>query len=101
MLAQLLTKHGQHAILGDEHAASEPELVCIIGAELRPSSPRWRALEAKARQRWPSARIVKGLLRPGRENEGDSCQSLRDLVERCAEPARERNGSTKTFATVT
>ncbi len=98
MLAQLLAKHGQHAVMED---AAEPVLVCLVGAELRPSSPRWRAMEFRARQRWPAAGIVKGLLRPGRESEGDCCQSLRDLVERCADAARERNGSSETFAPVT
>ena len=98
MLVQLLAKHGQHATTEN---AADPALVCLVGVELRPSLPRWRALEARARQRWPKTRIVKGLLRLGRASAIDSCQSLRDLVERCADAARERNGSSETFATVT
>ncbi|HEV2568320.1 MAG TPA: AI-2E family transporter [Sphingomonas sp.] len=97
MLVQLLVKHGQHAAA---ETAEEPALICLIGAELRSSSPRWRALETQARHRWPGARIVKGLLRPAREGEGDCCRSLRDLVELCAEVSRERNGRSETFATV-
>ncbi|MFD1611748.1 AI-2E family transporter [Sphingomonas tabacisoli] len=81
MLAQLLAKHGQRPSLGD---ADTPDVVCLIGAEYRAASPRWRAMEADARRRWPEARIVRGLLRPGRAANGEASGTLRDLVEAAA-----------------
>ncbi|GAO38326.1 hypothetical protein SCH01S_13_00080 [Sphingomonas changbaiensis NBRC 104936] len=89
MLAQLLAKHGQRPMAADAKALSgdieaQPAIVCLIGADYRGSSPRWRTIEANARRRWPDARIVRGLLRPGRTASDESCASLRDMVEACA-----------------
>jgi predicted PurR-regulated permease PerM len=90
MLAQLLEKHGRAASFADIGAlsstsADHPETVCLVGAELRPASPRWRTIESRARQSWPHARILRGLLRPGRRGEAECCTTLRDLVEACSE----------------
>lgn len=88
MLAQLLEKHGQQPLLCDVKTLGEaeaaPDILCLVGAEYRSASPRWRVIEANARRRWPEARIVRGLLRPGRAGDGQSCASLRDMVEKCA-----------------
>lgn len=90
MLAQLLEKHGRAAALTDIRTLSDdtqeqPSIVCLVGAELRPASPRWRTIEARARRRWPEARILRGLLRPGRNGDAGCCTTLRDLVEACSE----------------
>ncbi|NNM78694.1 AI-2E family transporter [Sphingomonas sp. ID1715] len=85
VVAQLLEKHGHRIIEAEDGAAdsSAPDILCLVGAELRPSSPRWRGVEARARQRWPEARIVRGLLRPNRTADAPCCTSLKDLVEAC------------------
>jgi predicted PurR-regulated permease PerM len=82
MLAQLLAKHGQKPL--SETGDVKPEVVCLIGAEYRGASPRWRVLEAEFRRRWPGARIVRGVLRPGRASSSEGCRSLREMVEACA-----------------
>jgi predicted PurR-regulated permease PerM len=86
MLAQLLAKHGQRPVTTDMTLSAEcdPAVVCLVGADYRGSLPRWRAIEADARRRWPDARIVRGLLRPSRAGTDESCASLRDMVEACA-----------------
>jgi predicted PurR-regulated permease PerM len=86
MLAQLLAKHGQRPVTTDMTLSAEydPVVVCLVGADYRGSLPRWRAIEADARRRWPDARIVRGLLRPSRAGTDESCASLRDMVEACA-----------------
>jgi predicted PurR-regulated permease PerM len=82
MLAQLLAKHGQRPLHeGDD---VRPEIVCVVGADYRSASPRWRGREAELRGRWPQARIIRGLLRPGRATSDEGCASLRDMVEACA-----------------
>jgi hypothetical protein len=85
MLAQLLAKHGQRPAVGDATLSAEcnPVIVCLVGADYRGSSPRWRSVEAEVRRRWPEARIVRGLVRPGRASTDESCASLRDMVEAC------------------
>jgi predicted PurR-regulated permease PerM len=86
MLAQMLAKHGQRPVTTDMTLSAEydPVVVCLVGADYRGSLPRWRAIEADARRRWPDARIVRGLLRPSRAGTDESCASLRDMVEACA-----------------
>lgn len=82
MLAQLLEKHGHRPIEADE--SGTPDIVCLVGAELRGSLPRWRALEADARRRWPDARILRGLIRTDRTGGDQSFATLREMVEACS-----------------
>jgi hypothetical protein len=89
MLVQLLEKQDQRPVLAEASAAGDdlaapPDVICLTGAEYRGSSPRWRAMEANARRRWPKARIVRGLLRPGRASDEGCCSTLRAAVEACA-----------------
>jgi predicted PurR-regulated permease PerM len=86
MLVQLLAKHGMRAELSAGEEVEAPDVVALVGAELRMSAPRWRAIEQQVRRRWPGARLLRGLLRPERAGEGDCCARLRDLVEACAAP---------------
>jgi predicted PurR-regulated permease PerM len=86
MLAQLLEKHGQHPNVVrskdlDSLGDAQPAVLCLIGAEYRGSSPRWRSLEAGVRRRWPELRIVRGLLPPGRAQDQDCCTLLGAMVE--------------------
>jgi predicted PurR-regulated permease PerM len=88
MLAQLLEKHDQPAIIAGldwltAPAQDAPGTICLVGAELRPASARWRSIEQQVRRRSPAARIVRGLLRPGHAAASDCCVNLRDLVEAC------------------
>ncbi len=87
LLLQLLGKHGAAATLGNAGApesAAVPQTICLVGAEFRPGSPRWRPIEQRVRSLWPDAHIVQGLLRPDRARTDQCCQSLHDLVEACA-----------------
>lgn len=86
MLVQLLGKHGQPAELAgvgalNESGGTAPAVVCLVTAELRPASPRWRSLASRVRARWPEAQIVQGLARSGRRSPDQSHESLHSLVE--------------------
>lgn len=90
MLAQLLGKHGHQAVLADPVASTRDqaptaEVICLVGAEPRPGSHGWRAFEQSARVRWPQARLLQGLLRPGRAGADQCCTSLAALVTACGE----------------
>lgn len=89
MLAQLLEKHGQQVSIAAVTAApasndAAPATICLTGAQFRPSSPRWRSIEAEARRRWPSAKIARGLLASSRAHISEGSTSLHDLVLACA-----------------
>ena len=83
MLAQLLGKHGQRPSVvdaPDQLAAETPALVYLASIAFRPAAPRWRGIESDIRQRWPDARIVRGLIAA---DAGDCCATLHDLVAAC------------------
>jgi hypothetical protein len=86
MLAQLLAKHGQRPVVCDMKLETDcdPSVVCLVGANYRGSSPRWRTVEGSVRRRWPEARIIRGLLRDSRADTDDTRASLRDMVEASA-----------------
>jgi predicted PurR-regulated permease PerM len=88
MLAQLLEKHGQRPRIGAAGAldglTGRPAVVCLVSAGYRTASPRWRAIEASARRRWPEAHIVRGLGRTSRAADRKVCESLRDMIDECA-----------------
>jgi predicted PurR-regulated permease PerM len=85
MLVQLLTKHGRASSWSDIRGLSAPgevapAIVCLVGAEFRPGSARWRTIEQRARRLWPEARILQGLLRPERAGANQCCSTFHDLV---------------------
>lgn len=89
MLIQLLGKHGVAAeqnSLSPTKSVRLPDTVCLVGAELRPASSRSDSAAQRVRATWPAARIVRGLLRPGRAGGDQCCRTLHDLVEACAFP---------------
>jgi predicted PurR-regulated permease PerM len=80
MLVQLLAKHGQRPSVAtalDPAPAETPDAIYLIAINYRPASLQWRRLESDVRQRWPDARLVRGLLPAGTP---DGCATLRDLV---------------------
>jgi predicted PurR-regulated permease PerM len=92
MLAQLLGKHGGAVTFGDltllsDDGSPAADTICLVSAELRPGTARWRIIEGRVRGRWPGTRIVRGLVRADRESAAPGCVSLHDLVEACSATA--------------